>query len=79
MTDTSVIVLAAIDSLAEKAELKRVAARLRQRRWREGKCRIDYYPNARAAEIVDSLRSGSAGGDASSIINAALERWGKGR
>lgn len=74
-TDTRSIVLHAIEVLAFKAERKRIAAKLRQRRWRADKYRIDYYPSAEAVEIVDSHRKASVGGDASSIINAVLEEW----
>jgi hypothetical protein len=73
--DTRSIVLEAIDALAFKAERKRAAAKLRQRRWRADKYRIDYYPSAEAVEIVDSRRKDCVGGDASSIINRALEDW----
>ena len=37
--------------------------------------RIDYYPDERAAAIVDKLRAPGIGGDASSILNRIVAEW----
>lgn len=37
--------------------------------------RIDYTPDAHAATVIDSLRTGYSGGDASSAINRVIAEW----
>lgn len=37
--------------------------------------RIDYYPSENAVAIIDKLRTGGVGGDASSILNRILSEW----
>jgi hypothetical protein len=59
----------------EHQERVRALARARQRKHRMGRQRIDYTPNAHAATVIDSLRTGYAGGDASSIINRIICEW----
>lgn len=54
----------------------KVSALQRQRARRATRPRIDFYPSAEAVRVIDSLRHGSVGGDASSIINRALVEWG---
>jgi hypothetical protein len=61
--------------VAHEQERLRALARERQRRRRMGRQRIDYTPNAHAATVIDSLRTGYAGGDASSIINRIICEW----
>ena len=58
-----------------KRERTRELARIRQRRYREGKTRIDFYPDERAIEIIDRLRTRTVGGDASSILNRIVRGW----
>jgi hypothetical protein len=53
----------------------RELARIRQRRYREGKARIDFYPDERTVEVISRLRTGRVGGDASSIINRIIRTW----
>lgn len=43
-------------------ELSRARARMRQRRYREGRPRIDYFPDPHAVTTIDSLRTRYAGG-----------------
>ena len=37
--------------------------------------RIDFYADATAATVIDSLRTRRAGGDASSILNRIIAEW----
>lgn len=53
----------------------REQARLRQRRYREGKARIDFHPDRQAIAVIDLLRTNCVGGDASSIINRIILEW----
>jgi hypothetical protein len=48
-----------------------------QRQRRNGKRRLDYYPNPDAVAVIDSQRHGRRGGDASSIINRIIGDWQK--
>lgn len=49
--------------------IERARASQRQRKRRLGRPRIDYYPSAEALAMINSLRTPSVGGDASSILN----------
>ena len=59
-------------------ERSKVLARERQRRRRMGRQRIDYYPDEDALAVIGALRSGHAGGDASSVINDIISDWVEG-
>ena len=48
-----------------------------QRRRRAQLRRIDYYPDAAAAAVIDSLSGPWAGRDYSSVINAIVAEWGE--
>jgi hypothetical protein len=52
-------------------------ARIREgQRWRRSRVRrTDYYPSEEAAAVIDRLRTRSAGGDASSILNRIIAEW----
>jgi hypothetical protein len=41
--------------------------------------RIDYFPDPPAVTTIDSLRTRSVGGDASSIINRIVREWAESR
>ena len=58
-----------------KRERMRELARIRQRRYRQGKTRIDFYPDERTVQIIDKLRTRRVGGDASSILNRIVRGW----
>jgi hypothetical protein len=60
-------------------EALRARARERQRRYRAGRPRIDYFPDRSAVATIDSLRTRYAGGDASSIINRIVLEWSSSR
>jgi hypothetical protein len=60
-------------------EALKARARERQRRYRAGRTRIDYFPDPHAATTIDSLRTRCVGGDASSIINRILREWSSSR
>ena len=51
----------------------RILSQQRERRARLR--RIDYYPDADVAGIIDRLRVNGPGGDASSIINRIAREW----
>jgi hypothetical protein len=40
--------------------------------------RIDYYASPAADAVIDGLRSGTRGGDASSILNRIVAEWAAG-
>jgi hypothetical protein len=54
---------------------RRERARQLQRERRAGMRRIDFYADATAATVIDSLRTRRAGGDASSILNRIIAEW----
>ena len=68
-------ILAAVKEINDS----RVRARERQRRYRADRPRIDYFPDSSAVATIDLLRTGYAGGDASSIINRIVLEWSSSR
>jgi len=62
----------------DEQERSRVLARERQRRRRMGRQRVDYYPDGNAIRVIEALRTGHVGGDASSIINLIITAWWEG-
>ncbi len=60
-------------------ERQRYMARMRQRRRREGKRRLDYYVGTQAGTIIDQLRRPYVGHDASSILNRIVSEWARDR
>ena len=58
---------------------RRERARQLQRQRRAGMRRIDFYADETAGAVIDSLRTGQAGGDASSILNRIIAEWLAGR
>ena len=49
-----------------------------QRDRRRALRRIDYYPSENAAAIIEQLRTGRYGGDASSTLNRIVTEWAAG-
>jgi hypothetical protein len=49
--------------------------RERRRRFRAGKHRINFYATEESVMVIDALRTGYAGGDASSILNQIIREW----
>jgi len=62
----------------DEQERSRVLARDRQRRRRMGRRRIDYFPSEDALAVIEALRTGHVGADASSIINLIISDWWEG-
>ena len=56
-------------------ERARAQARIRQRRYRLQKRRIDFFPDAHAIKIIGRLRTPRVGGDTSSVINGIIRQW----
>jgi hypothetical protein len=65
------------DIAEQRAALEQLRAQRRQwqRTRRAGKVRIDFYPDPHAVNVINSLRTDSAGGDASSIVNRIILQW----
>jgi hypothetical protein len=49
--------------------------RQQQRQRRADNPRIDYYPDARALQLIRTLTTSQAGGDTSSVINRIVSEW----
>ena len=62
---------------AEWQQWRRDRKRRQQRERRAQNVRIDYYPDAEAQSIIDSMWAPRAGCDLSSVLNRIVAEWAR--